>query len=230
MTSYELDENIDTLYQESLYTVIESIIIEIKKIISKMKEVAANIKKSVKIQVRRIELPIKLKKMKKQLELQKGKIEKVDMIDYNRFINFYYNNSNIITKKLDKLSDYRKFKSSEKFLSKVHDLDKDVDIFEKELSEMEKNPIKVNLSDAINFIENEINGEGKVMKTYLSVCDKLMASINKLERYRRDARAMTDFYLEDKHLNAVKRVTDKYTRKMTNHLTKFITLTVFKYS
>lgn len=230
MSSDELDEKIDILYQESVYTAIENILIEIKKIISKMKEIAANIKKSIIIQARRAELPFKLKKMKKNLELQKGKVVTVDMIDYNKFITYYNKNSTTILKKLNKLSDYRRFKNADAFLDKVHDIDSDIDEFENELSRIEKNLIKVNLSDAIQFIENEITGDGKVMKTYLSVCDQLMEFINKLERYKRDARVMTNFYLEDKHMNAVKRVTDKYSKKMSKHITRFVTLTVFKYS
>lgn len=220
----------DDYVQESVYQTIENLLIKIKLMISKMKEFAANLKKDLQTQVKSMQLSSRLKKLRKELaEKESQGVQTVSLIDYNKFNKFYHDYSYVLTDTLKKLSDYRRYNNRAKFLKDVETLNKDIEVFNEELKKIEQNPKKIPMKKAIDFVESELDGSSKVWKTYIGVIDNLTKIENALERYKKDARSVSNDYLETQHVNVIVRCMGKIQKVMQNHLSKFIGLVVFRF-
>lgn len=237
MDPKELDRKISNLYnkdevfEEGVMELVDKIIIKIKLILSKMKEDWQNIKKEVKLIANRASLNGKLKQMKAQLNSAQAQNKKtIKMINYNKFLQYYNRHVNTIAKKISRLSDYRKFKTAGAFLAESHDLEKAVMDMDKELVEIENNPIDVPLKDAIDFVENEALGESKIIAQYMGCEAKLETFVNKYERCLRDARAASNWYMDQQHAGVFQRGLSSCSKIMSKHCSKFIALTVFKFA
>lgn len=227
----EFDAKLPDVYLETVDEFIERIIIEIKRIITKMKHDGQQIKRFLVTEARRISLPNKLKKIRADLEKQKNaKKTTVEMIDYDRFVRYYKSQGNKINMVLQKLSNLDRYKTREAFQRDVDEADALIEDFDSELRSIEENPKTYPILDAIDFVEAEILGDSKVYTSFIGVCDRLEAASIATERYLKDSRTYTTTFLKHHHVGFISRTLNKFTRALSKHLSKLITILVFKFN
>lgn len=231
MNALELDGQIGELYQEGVFEFIDKVITKIKLILSKMKEAYQNLKKEIINIANHAGLKAKLKKMRKEIQgEQKRNRQTVRMVDYPKFLQVFNRTSGSVMRHINKLSDYKKFRTADAFLAAVHELEREIDYMDNELSKVESNPVETSIAEALSFIEDNILGESKVMHQYVSCHNKLQGYINRYERCLRDARATSNWFMTEQYANAFQRSINKCTKTFNKHAGKIVALTVFKFA
>ena len=223
----------DVFYERSKGDVITSIDkgdLMIRKVFEGFKAFAKKFVADMKVTIRRLALPAKLRTMKKAFENQKDKGYKfVSIPDYKKFEGFYKNEAKNILHKMKKL-DYRRYKSREKLERFFDEIDECINDYEKEIEYILNNPIKVSIDDAISFVDNEINGRSGLWKEYLRVCNDLEVMMIEYNKIYNVSKSATGDFLKSNYRNKVQRFGANLAKAMRNGASKFTRTAVFLFA
>lgn len=203
----------------------------------KIREFFSNIKTSVKkfiadmnIAIKRISLPMKLKKLKSEmLRNEKKGCKWVNMIDYDNFETVYHTYSQEIMERI-KGFDFRKYKNKEKLDKKLDKLDNLIAEYKDSLDYVLEHPKKVSIDKAIRWVEKEINGESNLWKDYLRMTNELEHIMIGYDDLLRKSEVMTSQWLKNNHHIWIGRRAQDFMNFTKNKIVKCTRIVVFTFA
>ena len=169
------------------------------------------------------------KRLHAKLEMERKKgTRTIEIVDMEKYKNKY----------LDMVSDLWTYgkrieRANYKTVEQIdHDLERFnsiVDKYEKELDEIASKKVTYRIDKAIKFIENEINGTSKVTATL----DEAMHEFNNMKNAAElleTKRNILGQGIIPKHVNIIKRISNRLSSFVRKHVVKFIRITVFLFA
>ena len=169
------------------------------------------------------------KRLHAKLEMERKKgtrtIEIVDMEKYkNKYLDMVSDLWNY-GKRIER-ANYRTVDQIDRDLERFNSI---VDKYEKELDEIASKKVTYRIDKAIKFIENEINGTSKVTATL----DEAMQEFNNMKNAAElleTKRNILGQGIIPKHVNIIKRISNRLSSFVRKHVVKFIRITVFLFA
>lgn len=207
---------------------LEKIIIAIRKFLLKMSTDGKKLMLDIKTTVKRIGLSGKLQAIKFGLKKAKkdGK-NYVEMVNYEKFVNYYCSNANHLESAIEKCANETRFKSKDDYQRKVNRIEREINDFKTKLEDIFQHKEKVPIEKAINYVEKEISGDSAIYKTYLGCLYDLEKAMITLEKTAKAQAMVTDTYLREHHMGAIRRLISKFAQTIRNLFSKFIRAIVF---
>lgn len=213
---------------KNFFSSLEKIIIAIRKFLLKMSIDGKKIMLDIKSTVKRIGLSGKLQAIKFGLNKAKkdGK-NYVEMVNYEKFVNYYCTNADRLESAIKRCANETKFKSKDDYQRKVDKLEREITDFKTKLEDIFQHKEKVPIEKAIKCVEKEIKGDSAIYKTYLGCLYDLEKAMITLEKTAKSQEIVTDNYLREHHMGAVRRLISKFAQTIRNLFSKFIRAIVF---
>lgn len=218
----------DEIFQEgAVYNILDDILAFFQRIINDLVCFGKKVKNDVDSLIKKREVRLKLKKLKEELKTKENEgIKKVSMIDVESFVNYYTSYERKIMKKLETLS-RGNFKKRTKFEKVADDIETDLEDMSDALQECVDNRIKVNIDEAIRYVEDNLNGQNEVEKKFVEVTHKLKDVSLTVERVIKNSSNKEDESYKRAYVGRLKRITRKISSTIGKWWSKFVMCVVF---
>ena len=217
----------DFYTEGAVYNVLDDLMAFIGKIINNIIAFGKKLKNDVDALIQKKEVRMKLKKLKSELSNKQDKgIKKVQMIDVQSYVNYYDRYSKLLMKKMRTLAKGN-FKSKRKLESVVESIQQDLDDMNESLDYIMHNRINVPIKKAIQYVEDNLNGNSTIEKDFVEITHELKNCGIIVEKSMKNATLTRDEKIKKEHVSCLKRVINKITSTLGKFWQKFVMAVVF---
>ena len=207
------------IYQEmTVYDILNNASSFFKRLMNDLLTFGKKVKSDVQSFIDKQAVRSKLKKLKKELELQKTDVK---MVDVDEYIDVYKSYEGKILKRLNFLAKGN-FKHRDRMISYADKLEKDIDEMNNELERIMSNKVKISIRDAIKYVEDNLSGKSNIEAVYVDACHKLNDMRIEVEHSLKDQALRTDDSFTNEYVGRVKRITTKASKQIGKSYSKAV--------